>query len=101
MTRHRSGVRTGSVNSHSTGMGGKPRRVRRALTARAHATSLWSMISDIAPDSQPSIADRLQQVRARIDAATLAAGRPAGSTGLGCCCTQHRGYRWEARQYCV
>lgn len=58
-----------------------PDRVRdrlRALTARAHPTSLASM--SVLPDA--SVAVRLRAVQSRIDAALAAAGRPAGAAQL-------------------
>ena len=77
-----SGVRTGSVNSHSGG-GAPASQRRRDLTARAQATSLMSMPDTPTPDTPtPDIAARLAHVQARIDAALAAAGRPPGAARL-------------------
>ena len=81
-----SGARAQSVNIHSAGSrrpDPPPRRRRRALTWRAHATSLLSMQNpDTLPDDNGTVLARLAQVQARIAAATAAAGRPPGSVAL-------------------
>lgn len=61
------------MNSHSTA--GNRRSVCRALTARAQATSLWSMPDAPVQTTVDSIAANLAAVRARIADAARRAGR--------------------------
>lgn len=71
--RRGSANRRSSVKSQSTGQV-FGLRVRRALTARAQATSLSSMAPPIQP-GEPSIAENLRRVRDRIADAAIKAGR--------------------------
>ena len=79
MAGNGSGNRVASVNSHSTGVVSR----LRALTARAHATSLTSM--DAAPPAQDHpvlLRPALDAVRARIDVAARAVGREPSEVTL-------------------
>ncbi len=75
-------MRAASVNSQS---GGGPAPRRRALTARAQATSFWSMQTFPDVDSVAdfdSVAERLAEVQRRIAAALAGAGRAPGAASL-------------------
>jgi len=91
MTGKGSGSRTASVNSHKAGnpppalppTASPPRVLLCALTWRAQAASLLSMQpSDPAGPAADTLLGRLAQVQARITAAAVRAGRPAGSVQL-------------------